>query len=232
MNYNATDILTLTEIAHYLKLADRTVLKMVHNNEIPCLKIANQWRFIKPVVDDWLRSKLNFLPEKNSDIHNGFDIRVSRLIKQEFLLSDIKKGTKRDVIGQLIAPLLNNNLIDNKDFLLHKLLEREEMLPTSIGNGFAVPHVREINDNPVKQNYLVMGICEDGTDFGAWDNKLTHVFLLVGTINNVIHLKLLSQIAQIFYDSMLIDKILSDKNISSILTHVLKKEYEVMVGNN
>ena len=38
------NLMTLSEIANYLKVAEKTVLRMIQKDEIPCVKIASQWR--------------------------------------------------------------------------------------------------------------------------------------------------------------------------------------------
>jgi len=59
----STELLTLAEVAHYLKVAEKTVLRMVHNNEIPSIKVASQWRFRRSMIDDWLMSQMKSPPK-------------------------------------------------------------------------------------------------------------------------------------------------------------------------
>ena len=61
-NREQKEVMTLGEVASYLKVAERTVLRMVHNGEIPCAKVGGQWRFLRTVVDDWLISRITFPP--------------------------------------------------------------------------------------------------------------------------------------------------------------------------
>ena len=56
------EIMTIKEVSSYLKLADRTILKMANMNQIPSVKIANQWRFMRSIIDDWLISRMKVLP--------------------------------------------------------------------------------------------------------------------------------------------------------------------------
>ena len=50
-------LLTLQEVAKYLKLTDVTVYKYVHEGKIPGVKVASRWRFDKDRIDDFLKSK-------------------------------------------------------------------------------------------------------------------------------------------------------------------------------
>ena len=48
------EIMTLEEAANYLKIGKSTLYKMAREGKIPTLKIANQWRFRKEKIDQWL----------------------------------------------------------------------------------------------------------------------------------------------------------------------------------
>lgn len=47
-------IMTIEELARYLRLHKSTVYRMVRQGQIPANKIGNQWRFRKDVIDSWL----------------------------------------------------------------------------------------------------------------------------------------------------------------------------------
>jgi excisionase family DNA binding protein len=48
------ELLTLKELSKYLKVSRPTLYKMVENGKIPALKIANQWRFKKADIAEWV----------------------------------------------------------------------------------------------------------------------------------------------------------------------------------
>ncbi len=50
------DVLTLDEVAHYLRLPKETIERQAIYNRIPGRRIDASWRFLKAAVDDWLRS--------------------------------------------------------------------------------------------------------------------------------------------------------------------------------
>jgi excisionase family DNA binding protein len=61
MSYNFPEkrprIMTIEELAKYLRLHKSTVYRMVRQGEIPSSKIGNQWRFRKDVIDAWISNK-------------------------------------------------------------------------------------------------------------------------------------------------------------------------------
>jgi len=50
-----TDILTIKEVAKYLKLKDMTVYRLAKKGSLPASKVGGMWRFKKERIDQWLR---------------------------------------------------------------------------------------------------------------------------------------------------------------------------------
>ena len=50
-----TDVMTVQEVATYLRLNEITVYKLARSGEIPALKIGRNWRFKKELIDAWFR---------------------------------------------------------------------------------------------------------------------------------------------------------------------------------
>jgi excisionase family DNA binding protein len=51
------DILTLTELADYLKIAERTVYGWAQDGKLPAYKMAGNWRFRRRDIDAWLETQ-------------------------------------------------------------------------------------------------------------------------------------------------------------------------------
>jgi excisionase family DNA binding protein len=50
------EVLTLSEAAAYLRLAEEDVLRLATLQELPGRQIGNEWRFLKAALRDWLRT--------------------------------------------------------------------------------------------------------------------------------------------------------------------------------
>lgn len=49
----ARDVMTVREVAEYLKVKDRTIYRLVANGEMPCFKVDGSWRFRRAEFDRW-----------------------------------------------------------------------------------------------------------------------------------------------------------------------------------
>ena len=55
----ATEILTLEEVAAYLKVTTRTIYRMLDENQIPAFKIRGTWRFRKDEIEAMTRGEIS-----------------------------------------------------------------------------------------------------------------------------------------------------------------------------
>jgi PTS system nitrogen regulatory IIA component len=194
------EIMTLSEVANYLKIAEKTVSRMITRGEIPCTKVASQWRFMKSMIDDWLISRMNVVPQndlaKILENPEGL-IPFTRITTEDYIVDNLKPGSKKDILAQLITPLVEQEIVEDSEDFLRKLLSREKMVTTGIGRGVAIPHLRHPKENPGGVPRMVIGICKQGTDYEAMDGKLTHLFFLLVSDSEVVHLRVLAKLNQI-----------------------------------
>ncbi len=50
-------LMTIDELAMYLKVTRRTIYEWLKQNKIPAVKLVGQWRFRKEKIDAWLENK-------------------------------------------------------------------------------------------------------------------------------------------------------------------------------
>lgn len=231
MSVQKTELMTLSEVAEYLKLGERTVLNMIYRKEIPAIKIASQWRFIKKVIDEWLLSKIQ--PARNEKIDSTRDyIPLGRLLKKEYIIMDLKPGRKVQILNALISPLIEDGHIKDKEFYLAQLLDRENIVSTGLGKGIAIPHIKDVSDNPPGINAIVAGLCKDGTDFESIDKAKTRLFFLVCADNEIIHIRIIARLSHMFNNTGMVDRFTSVKDRDEFLNLFIKVNHELNFGKN
>jgi len=50
-----SDILTISEVAEYLKVAERTLYRLAAAKKIPAFKVGGTWRFPRADIDQWIK---------------------------------------------------------------------------------------------------------------------------------------------------------------------------------
>ena len=51
------EILTIKQVAAYLKVADRTIYRLAAANGIPAFKVGGTWRFRQSDIDRWIAAQ-------------------------------------------------------------------------------------------------------------------------------------------------------------------------------
>jgi len=123
-------------------------------------------------------------------------MKVSELLKPEFIISDLKGETKEEIVNELIDLFENDPRVDDIEKVRSAVLEREKVMSTGVGKGFAIPHGKT---NAVKEIVGAFGKVKEGIDYQSLDgNPVYLVFLLVGKDNLIsTHIKLLSRISRL-----------------------------------
>ena len=49
-----TELMTLEEVAAYLRVTKKTIYRLLKQGKIPATKVSHQWRFEKARIDKWL----------------------------------------------------------------------------------------------------------------------------------------------------------------------------------
>jgi len=188
--------MTLEEIAGYLKVSEKTILRMVQAGDLPAFKVSNQWRFLRSAIDEWLTAQMHRTSSESlADVAKNMQplLSLPDLVPPNRILMDLTPGKKEPVLRQLIGPLVNEGVVVRPQQYMATLFEREQLVSTAIGDGIAVPHARAAEKSGLRNNCVVIGICPQGTDFGALDNMPTRLFFLIGSISTEAHLRLMAR---------------------------------------
>ena len=146
---------------------------------------------------------------------------------QDMIIPELESQNRDDVLKEMVNFLKKKNKISKEKDLYEKLLQREELGSTAIGEGVAIPHckIKGIQD-PI----LILAISKKGVNFHSPDEKPSHLFFLVVSSpdNPSLNLQILAAIAHLVRTAnTLLKKILEASNIAAILGVVCEEEEKV-----
>ncbi|MDR2068709.1 MAG: PTS sugar transporter subunit IIA [Spirochaetaceae bacterium] len=171
------DILTLDEVAKYLRVSERTVYDWAQKGEIPSGKIGTVWRFKKSDIEKWVNDRLSLhsMPPRIGTIQVETLISPDRIIFLDY-------SAKRDVLLALADNLANAPQVKNRQELAAEILKREELMSTTIGRGIAIPHVRL---SSVTDLVISVGLSQTGiTDFQPMDDEPVRIIFMIAAAYN------------------------------------------------
>ncbi|MDR2760108.1 MAG: PTS sugar transporter subunit IIA [Spirochaetaceae bacterium] len=171
------DILTIEEVARYLRVSERTVYDWAQKGEIPAGKIGTVWRFKKTEIEQWVNDRLsaNKLTPPFSSIHISTVISPDRIIFLNY-------STKKEALLALADNLANAPQVKNRQELAQEILKREELMSTAMGRGIAIPHVRL---SSVTDLVVSVGISQtDIIDFQTLDDESVRLIFMIAAAYN------------------------------------------------
>ncbi|MCF7848303.1 MAG: PTS sugar transporter subunit IIA [Kiritimatiellales bacterium] len=131
------EIMTIEEVAEYLRVSERTVYDWAQKGELPGGKLGNTWRFKRQDVENWVNSRLSGKPAYSAP--GGVTSSAVLTVERVVLLDSVDKNT---VLTRLVDLLAETPFVRSRDELLKGIFSREELMSTGIGFGIGVPHVR------------------------------------------------------------------------------------------
>lgn len=172
------DILTIEEVAKYLRVSERTVYDWAQKGEIPSGKIGTVWRFKKSEIEKWVNERLS---SNNKSSSQNIVVQVKNILSPERIVF-LNHSTKHDSLVQLAQNLATAPQIKDASELENEILKREELMSTAIGRGIAIPHVRL---SSVTDLVMSVGISKtDIIDFQSIDDTPVRILFMIAAAYN------------------------------------------------
>ncbi|MCE9582937.1 MAG: PTS sugar transporter subunit IIA [Planctomycetes bacterium] len=195
--------MTVKQIAAYLSVNERTVLKLVSDGSIPGVKVGNQWRFRKAMIDTWLDDQMLGVTPRYVERTRPPDpsrrmLELDSCFQPDHIQPALAARTKDGAIEELAALSHRLGLVRDKTWFMGALIERENIMPSAIGNGIAFLHTVRRHPEQVTRPFMVLGRSREGVDFDALDGQPTHLLFALGLKYDELHLPWLTKLSQMF----------------------------------
>jgi PTS system nitrogen regulatory IIA component len=172
------DILTIEEVAKYLRVSERTVYDWAQKGEIPSGKIGTVWRFKKSEIEKWVNDRLS---SSSKPVVPGDQIQIKNILSPDRIIF-LNHSTKHDALLELANNLSTAPQVKMSSELSVEILKREELMSTAIGRGIAIPHVRL---SSVTDLVISVGISKcDIIDFQPIDDVPVRLLFMIAAAYN------------------------------------------------
>ncbi|HZY10041.1 MAG TPA: PTS sugar transporter subunit IIA [Bacteroidota bacterium] len=150
-------------------------------------------------------------------------MKISDILEEKFAVVNLPGKTKDEIINALVDLVSNSPKVLDKEKLRTAIFEREKIMSTGVGNGFAIPHGKT---DAVADTVAAIGITAQPIDYQSLDDKPVRlVFLLVGKDNLVgPHIKLLSRISRLMNKEDFRNKLLGIQTSREIIEAIKHEE--------
>ena len=223
-----TETMTLKEVAEYLRLSEKTVSRMAQEGRIPAQKFARQWRFQRSSIESWITNRATTpidqqeLPPEATGLPQP--LTIANVITPGRINLNLTATDKDGVLRELCALVLDPHEERLSAMLLQALKSREDLCPTCVTDGVAIPHARNALIGVVDIPVLAYGRHNHGIDFGALDGKPVYHFFLLCAPNVRQHLQLLSRLARLVNNADFRANLLAAKSPEDIIASIREAE--------
>jgi len=189
--------LGVLDVARILNVSEKSIYRWIEQGQLPAYKVNDQYRFNRAELLEWANAQnitvsKEMFAEPDADAESTPDFADSLEAGGVFyqLEGNEKESALRSVVNAMKLPPDMD-----REFLLRVLLARETMASTGIGDGIAIPHVRNPIVLSVNQPAISLCFLKTPVDFGAIDGKPVHTLFTLVSPTVRIHLYLLSRLA-------------------------------------
>lgn len=150
-------------------------------------------------------------------------MKISDILTENLVATGLPGNTKNEIIDAMIDLVATSPKVTDKEKVRKAIFEREEIMSTGVGNGFAIPHGKT---EAVSDIVAAFAVTAQPIDYQSLDEKPVRlVFLLVGKDNLVgPHIKLLSRISRLMNKEEFRKRLLDLKSPGEILEAFRQEE--------
>lgn len=194
--------LDVKDAASIFNVSENTIYRWIRQRNLPVHRVNDQVRFNRAELLEWATAeKINVSAEfvKAPDPEEEVLPSLDKILKTGGIFYGVKGGDKASVLRSVVDCMDLPPDVD-REFLYEVLLARESMGSTAIGDGIAIPHVRNPIVLHVPQPSITLCFLETPIDFDAPDGLPVGIIFTLVSPTVPSHLHLLSKLAFVLKD--------------------------------
>lgn len=191
--------LTVREVAQLLGVTEKNIYRRIRERSIPASRIQEQYRFHRAEILEWATARKIAV---SAEICRGEDEEAPGLADALLaggILYRLGGGDVESVLRSAVEMMRLPGELDREQ-LLRVLVARERLASTGVGEGIAIPHVRNPIVLHVPRPSVTLCFLERPVDFGALDGKPVRCLFTLVSPTIRAHLHLLSRLAYALRD--------------------------------
>ncbi len=218
--------LTVRDVSKFLQVSDSTVARWIKQRGLPSHHVGGRYHFNRVELLEWATANRLKVCVEAFDQLAAEDEPGSSLVEAletGGIFYHMKDTNKERTLGALVDVLPLPATID-RELLLRLFLAREASASTAIGDGIALPHVRNPIVLHVARPMVTVCFLDHPVDFGALDGKPVHTLfsLICPTVRS--HLQTLSRLSYALHDAKFKEVVMRQGERDEILREARRVE--------
>lgn len=194
--------LTVREVGKLLDVSESTVTRWIKQRGLPTHHVGGQYRFNRVELVEWATAnRIKVAAAVFDQLEAEEEVpRLAEALEAGGIHYRVPDSSKERALRALVHALPLPDDAD-RELVLGLLLAREASASTAIGDGIALPHVRNPIVLHVARPMLTLCFLERPVDFGALDGKPVNVLFSMICPTTRSHLQTLSRLSYALHDA-------------------------------
>jgi fructose PTS system EIIBC or EIIC component len=152
-------------------------------------------------------------------------MRIIDVLESSSVAVHLNLHTKQEALHFMIDLLQQRGALTDADKVETLIFERENIMSTGVGKGFAFPHAKT---DAVAKPIGALITLDEPVEYQALDNKPVNIiFMLLGQENAVgTHLRLLSRVSRLMNNDEFRDRLLHAASSAEVLSLIDEEEMQ------
>jgi len=207
--------LNIREAAQFLKVSVQTIYRLIHRENLPTSLSGDLFQFNRVELEEWSRNHGSALDSNSRAPRERPSLR--RALRHGGIHYGVQ-ASDRDSALRAMAALPGSRVALDEDALFDVLRAREDLAPTTVGDGFAIPHPRDPSVSRSELEFVHICCFEKPVPFGALDGQPVHTALLLLSQSVESHLQLLALVSLVLRDKVFKDLVQRRAKAEEILS--------------
>ncbi|MDR1141252.1 MAG: PTS sugar transporter subunit IIA, partial [Planctomycetaceae bacterium] len=176
---------------------------------IPGRRVNGELIFSREEVHRWLEKRIGLSDESELGlVEAALDrlvpadgkeelVAISELIPVGAVAVPLLAKTRDSVIRSMTQVAVGTGLLWDGEAMAEAVKEREELHSTALESGVALLHSRRPLPGILGDTFIVLGKLLKGIPFGGGFNNLTDIFFLICSMEDRIHLRILTRLSRL-----------------------------------
>jgi PTS system nitrogen regulatory IIA component len=214
---------TVREAATLLNAPEAKVYEWIESRDLPAHRIDDQYRINRSELLEWATArKLSIDPTLFHEEEERIP-SIAESLERGGVFHDVGGATREEALRSIIALLKLDDEGDRKT-LLDLLLARDAAAVVPVGDGIAIPHVRNPIALSVDEPSLTLCFLRQPVDFGAPDGQPVFALFFLVSPTTRIHLQMLARVAYLLRNPAFRDAIRGRESAARLIDAARKIE--------
>jgi PTS system nitrogen regulatory IIA component len=218
--------LGIRDLTKLLNVTEATVTRWIKLRALPAQQVGRQYRVNRAELLEWatanqIRVSLELFDHLEADAESVPSL--AEALESGGIHYGLQDSNKNRALRALVQVLPLPDGVD-RELLLRLFLAREASASTAIGDGIAIPHVRNPIVLHVSRPLVTLAFLARAVEFGALDGKPVHVLFSIISPTNRSHLQLLSRLSFALHDGGLREAVVRQAPREELLRQIRRVE--------